>query len=189
MGLGCRHTKTMDNLKMRCRHMVLKCRHIWTEDKLWNTNDQELTHVLKMSTHVTNSFKEILQETWADFKKDYFRLQRSKYSKTWVYCQYPEASFPMKLISWPNSKYWKSYDQKSDTLSSWVSKNYVIQIGQLQIWLSQFSQVQMKQSFNLNCSLKNLVSNATNGVKTFQVTKKLRPIYWKRKIKIESVKC
>ena len=50
-------------------------------------------------------------------------------------------------------------------------------LHQLQMGLSQSSQVQMKKFLNLNYIPRILVSNAINGIHKFQVKKKLRPSY------------
>ena len=40
--------------KEKSRHMVLKCRHMWTKDK---SNDWELTYGNEVSTHGDNAYK------------------------------------------------------------------------------------------------------------------------------------
>ena len=78
---------------------------------------------------------------------------------------------------WPNSKYWKSSDQKIDALSSCILAKSVVKIGQLQMRLYQAFQAQIKKLLSLDCIPRSLVFNATNGVQKIQVTKKLRPFY------------
>ena len=65
----------------------------------------------------------------------------------------------MELISWQNSKYWRSYDQKSDALSSWVFAKSAIKMGQIQMGLSQVLKIQIKKFLSLYCILKSLVFN------------------------------
>ena len=86
----------------------------WT---IWNwsvdTGRQRVVtkeRILEVSTYVTTSLKKTLQETWADLKEIISGFRNSNIEKIESNVKTRKLAFQWNLISWPNSKSWRSYD-------------------------------------------------------------------------------